>query len=80
MFRVSRTRKIGQGRLPDQTDPVSLDSVNCPICKVNMLFLRGQERVFDECGFESYRLKCEGCGAGFSAIFDPSDDTILLSP
>jgi hypothetical protein len=78
MVRSGRTGEIRGGRVAGRIEPVSLDSVNCPICKVSMLFLRGQNRFFDECGFESYRLTCDGCGTRFSALVDPSDDALLL--
>jgi hypothetical protein len=79
MARAGGTREIGGGRIAGQTDSVSLESVNCPICKINMRFLRGHQPRFDECGFETYHLKCDGCGARFSVLVDPFDDALLLS-
>ena len=31
----------------------------------------------DECGFESYEIKCEGCGTSLRGIIDPADDKLL---
>jgi hypothetical protein len=33
----------------------------------------------DECGFESYELKCKGCDISLRGIIDPADDKLLLS-
>jgi hypothetical protein len=77
MVWAGRTRQLGGVQLAGQTDRVRLESVNCPMCKVSMLFLRGQDPFFDECGFESYRLTCDGCGARFSVTVDPSDQVLL---
>jgi hypothetical protein len=33
----------------------------------------------DSCGFESYSLKCDQCGAQLVGIIDPADDQLLLS-
>jgi hypothetical protein len=79
MVWTGRTRQLGEGRFAGQADSVSLESVNCPTCKVCMLFLRGRDPLFDECGFESYRLNCDGCGARFCVTVDPSDQALLLS-
>ena len=33
----------------------------------------------DECGFESYSLKCRVCGSALVGIVDPADNKILLT-
>jgi DNA-directed RNA polymerase subunit RPC12/RpoP len=64
-------------RIADQTERVGLDSVDCPKCNFTILFLRGHDAFFDECGFESYSLACDGCGARFFAMVDPSDGAMI---
>jgi hypothetical protein len=33
----------------------------------------------DSCGFESYSLECDQCGAQLVGVIDPLDDQLLLS-
>lgn len=43
------------------------------------MFLRGDAPHIDECGFESYSLKCKECGTPLSGIIDPADELLVLS-
>jgi len=51
----------------------------CPRCKAQLEFRRSFSPHIDDCGFESYRLKCAECGAALAGIIDPADDALLLS-
>jgi hypothetical protein len=42
-------------------------------------FARSSSALIDCCGFESYRLECDGCGAQLAGIIDPADGALLLS-
>jgi hypothetical protein len=53
--------------------------VACPRCAARLMFSRGDAGRIDECGFESYCLECETCGAALAGIIDPDDETLLLS-
>lgn len=53
--------------------------VGCPICGARLTFCRTKNAHIDQCGFESYRLACDKCGAQLSGIVDPNDDELLLS-
>jgi hypothetical protein len=51
----------------------------CPRCRVGLSVTRNSLPPIDRCGFESYSLVCEHCGAGLAGIVDPADDALLLS-
>jgi hypothetical protein len=53
--------------------------IGCPKCTARLTFYRGLAARIDACGFESYSLECEECGAPLTGIVDPFDDTLLLS-
>jgi DNA-directed RNA polymerase subunit RPC12/RpoP len=53
--------------------------IECPKCTARLMFCRSSTPQIDACGFESYSLECEECGAPFAGIVDPCDDTLLLS-
>jgi uncharacterized protein YbaR (Trm112 family) len=53
--------------------------IACPACNTGFAFHRHSTPHIDACGFESYSLECEKCGAAFAGIVDPLDDTLLLS-
>lgn len=53
--------------------------VDCPRCAARLTFGRSHVPLIDSCGFESYSLKCEQCGAALVGIIDPSDDRLLIS-
>ena len=52
--------------------------VACPTCDARFTFSRSDAPDIDACGFESYRLACDECGAALTGIIDPFDDTLLL--
>lgn len=54
-------------------------SVACPKCDAQFTFYRSSTPNVDECGFESYRLKCGKCKTHLVGIVDPADDKLLLS-
>ncbi len=56
-----------------------LEKAACPKCDAQFKFYRADKPHIDECGFESYSLKCQVCGAELVGIVDPADDTLLLS-
>ena len=53
--------------------------VTCPKCNATFEFRRSIRPHIDECGFESYDLKCETCSASLHGIIDPADHKLLLS-
>ena len=60
--------------------PISLpQACYCPRCEAALIFWRSCIPAIDSCGFESYSLACEQCGAGLAGIIDPADDALLLS-
>ncbi len=66
----------------DQEQPNTMrDSqvIACPACATQITFCRSDAPQIDSCGFESYRLECENCGAQLTGIVDPRDDALLLS-
>ena len=52
------------------------EKVACPKCDASLVFYRGEKPHIDQCGFESYSLKCRACGAMLIGIIDPADDSI----
>ncbi len=43
------------------------------------MFCRSRTPRIDACGFESYSLECQECGARLAGIIDPYDEELLLS-
>ena len=56
-----------------------LGKAACPKCNASLKFYRSDKPHIDECGFESYSLKCSACGSALVGIIDPVDDEILLT-
>ena len=56
-----------------------LGKVACPKCSVSLKFYRSDKPHIDECGFESYSLRCSACGSMLVGIIDPADDKLLLT-
>jgi hypothetical protein len=54
-------------------------AVICPLCTAQSLFWKSLTPEIDSCGFESYSLQCNGCGAQLVGIVDPADDVLLLT-
>jgi uncharacterized protein YbaR (Trm112 family) len=65
--------------LADLTKASALPVLACPACSTGLAFHRHSTPHIDACGFESYSLECEKCGAALAGIVDPFDDTLLLS-
>jgi hypothetical protein len=55
------------------------EKVACPKCDAELKFYRSDRPHIDECGFESYSLKCRACGSVLVGIIDPADDKLLLT-
>ena len=55
------------------------EKVACPKCDASLVFYRSDKPHIDECGFESYSLKCRACGSALVGIIDPADDALLLT-
>ena len=55
------------------------EKVACPKCDASLKFYRSDKPHIDECGFESYSLKCRACGLMLIGIIDPADDKLLLT-
>ena len=55
------------------------EKVACPKCDASLKFYRSDKPHIDECGFESYSLKCRACGSMLVGIIDPADDKLLLT-
>jgi C4-type Zn-finger protein len=55
------------------------EKVACPKCDAELKFYRSETPYFDECGFESYSIKCSACGSSLAGIIDPADDKLLLT-
>ena len=55
------------------------EKVACPKCDASLKFYMSDKPHIDECGFESYSLKCRACGSMLVGIVDPADDKLLLT-
>jgi hypothetical protein len=55
------------------------EKVACPKCDAVLKFYRSDKPHIDECGFESYSLRCRACGLMLVGIIDPADDKLLLT-
>ncbi len=53
--------------------------IGCPKCFARLRFQRSSSPPMDSCGFETYSLECDQCGAQLIGIIDPVDDQLLLS-
>ena len=54
-------------------------TIACPKCSASFVFCRSHKPFIDACGFESYTLECNECGASLAGIVDPFDETLLIS-
>jgi hypothetical protein len=55
------------------------EMATCPACKADFKFYRSDQPHIDECGFESYSLRCSSCEVPLIGIIDPADDRLLLT-
>ena len=55
------------------------EKIACPKCDASLKFYRSDKPHIDECGFESYSLRCSACGSMLVGIIDPADDKLLLT-
>jgi hypothetical protein len=55
------------------------ETVACPKCDSSITFYRDDKGYIDECGFETYSLKCRACESVLVGIIDPTDDTLLFA-
>jgi hypothetical protein len=58
---------------------IDAEIVACPRCRTALTFRRSATPLIDACGFESYHLACNQCGAVLGGVIDPADDKLLLS-
>ena len=65
----------------DETNTISETEqlIGCPKCSARLRFQRSSFPLMDSCGFETYSLECDQCGAQLVGIIDPADDQLLLS-
>jgi len=65
----------------DETNTISKTEqlIGCPKCSARLRFQRSSFPLMDSCGFESYSLECDQCGAQLVGVIDPLDDQLLLS-
>ncbi len=63
----------------EPSTPLGAQAIACPKCHARFVFRRSREPFIDACGFESYALECDECGASLAGIVDPFDDTLLIS-
>ena len=64
------------------TKPASVSKtqeVASPRCRKSFQFHRSDTPNIDECGFESYSLKCNACGSALIGIIDPANDGLILT-
>jgi hypothetical protein len=59
-------------------DPKS-EKAACPQCDAWLKLYWSDKPHIDECGFESYSLKCGVCGSALAGIIDPADDKLLVT-
>ncbi len=55
------------------------EKMACPGCAASLVIYRSNSPQIDECGFESYSLKCRECRSALVGIVDPLDDKLLLT-
>ena len=55
-----------------------VDLIECPRCAIRFTFRREPVPPIDSCGFESYNLNCEQCGAELIGVIDPFDNELLI--
>jgi len=56
-----------------------VELIECPKCAARLTFNRRPAAPIDPCGFESYILECDRCGAELVGVIDPFDDRLLIS-
>ena len=61
------------------TMPETEQLIGCPRCSARLRLQRSSSPQMDSCGFETYSLECDQCGAQLVGIIDPVDDQLLLS-
>ena len=70
-----------QGAAAMRNDPATMPTSHvplCPNCHTRLNFRRSETAEINSCGFESYRLNCQECGASLVGIIDPADDALVL--
>jgi hypothetical protein len=60
-------------------DAPARDAPQCPKCLAQIDFRRSAHPDIDACGFESYQIECQQCGATLAGIIDPLDNALLLT-
>jgi hypothetical protein len=72
-------RKTSRKTWEEPSVPLGAQAIACPKCRARFVFCRSAEPFIDACGFESYTLECNECGASLAGIVDPDDETLLIS-
>ena len=72
-------RKITTAPSIKTSNAAKSEKVACPGCAASLVIYRSNNPQIDECGFESYGLKCRACGSALVGIVDPLDDKLLLT-
>jgi uncharacterized protein with PIN domain len=73
------TKKLAMTPTVKTSNATNPEKAACPKCDAPITFYRSDKPHIDECGFESYRLKCKACGSMLVGIIDPAGDTLLLT-
>ena len=73
------SRKLAMTPSTKTSNVSKSDKVACPKCDALLEFYRSKKPHIDECGFESYSLKCRACGSMLVGIIDPADDALLVT-
>ena len=73
------TEKLAMTPSIKTSNVLKSEKVACPKCDASLRFYRSDKPHIDECGFESYSLKCRACGSSLVGIIDPADDKLLLT-
>jgi hypothetical protein len=60
-------------------ETVEGSSAACPGCDAALDYDSQAVAYVDECGFESYRFRCGGCGVIVVGLVDPADQMLLLA-
>jgi len=78
-YKAAASEKLAPMLVIKKSKVANAAEVVCPKCDGRLNFYRSDKPHIDECGFESYSLKCPACGSALVGIVDPIDDALLLS-
>jgi hypothetical protein len=78
-LREGVSRKLAMTPSIKTSKVLALKKAACPRCDASLTIFRSENPYIDECGFESYSLKCGACGSALVGIIDPTDDKLLVT-